>query len=110
MLICTKCEKTYAYKKGRNSHAKCASCLSNERRFKLKIKMVEYKGGSCSACGYNKNYSALTFHHLDPNEKDFDLSGAHCRSWKKIQEELDKRVCLCFNCHAETYHPHLDKL
>ena len=28
--------------------------------------MVDYKGGKCERCGYDKNISALEFHHLDP--------------------------------------------
>lgn len=105
MINCTKCNKKYKYKRGRNSNTRCASCIANERRHKLKIKMVEYKGGKCSSCGYKKNLAAITFHHIDPNKKDFNISGAHCRSWEKIKLELDKCVCLCFNCHVEIHNP-----
>ena len=40
----------------------------------LKIKVVEYKGGKCEVCGYDKNYAVLEFHHLDPSQKDFGIS------------------------------------
>lgn len=70
--------------------------------------MVEYKGGKCSGCGYTKNLAALTFHHLDPKEKDFNISGAHCKSWDSIKIELDKCICLCFNCHIEIHNGHLE--
>ena len=31
------------------------------------------KGGKCEICGYDKNLAALDFHHLDPNQKDFEI-------------------------------------
>jgi hypothetical protein len=34
---------------------------------KTKEKLIEYKGGKCQICGYNKCTSALEFHHLDPS-------------------------------------------
>jgi hypothetical protein len=34
---------------------------------------IEYGDGKCQICGYNKCNRALSFHHKDPNEKDFGL-------------------------------------
>jgi hypothetical protein len=36
--------------------------------------MIEYKGGCCVRCGYDKYQGALEFHHLNPKEKDFNPS------------------------------------
>ena len=44
-------------------------------RKRSKLKLVEYKGGECERCGYNKCIDSLEFHHIDPNEKDFTISG-----------------------------------
>lgn len=63
---------------------------------------VEYKGGKCSLCGYDKSYAALQFHHRNPKEKSFSISNPKTRSWEKIKIELDKCDILCSNCHAET--------
>lgn len=51
------------------------------RRDKIKEMGVQYKGGKCCICGYDKYIGALEFHHLDPNQKDFvyllkDIQGA----------------------------------
>ena len=60
--------------------------------------MIEYKGGKCICCGFNKHYSALDFHHLDPSIKEFNLT-RNSIGWNKLQSELDKCVLLCSNCH-----------
>ena len=52
---------------------KCRNANVSNRRDKLKLMAIEYKGGSCQRCGYNKCTRALSFHHLDPSKKDFGL-------------------------------------
>lgn len=75
-----------------------------ERRRMLKKKAVEYKGGKCICCGYDKYVGALEFHHTDPDGKDFAISAnGACRAWEKIKEEIDKCVLVCSNCHKEIH-------
>ncbi|RJQ51653.1 MAG: hypothetical protein C4526_09410 [Nitrospiraceae bacterium] len=63
---------------------------------------VEYKGGSCESCGYNRCIEALEFHHY--TGKDFSISEkGYTRSWTKVREELDKCILLCANCHREIH-------
>lgn len=71
-------------------------------RRRTKIKLVEYKGGCCFKCGYNRSIGALEFHHLDPNEKDFTISG---KSWSfdRLRKEADKCILVCSNCHIEIH-------
>lgn len=59
----------------------------------------------CCKCGYCKNYAALEFHHLNPNEKDFVWAKLRELTWFKITEELKKCVLLCANCHREEHWP-----
>jgi len=76
----------------------------SRRRKKLREMARDYKGGSCMVCGYNKCQRALSFHHLNPKEKDFDLSSRGLtRSWERIKKEIDKCVLLCANCHMEVH-------
>ncbi|HVX92791.1 MAG TPA: hypothetical protein VHA74_01620, partial [Candidatus Dojkabacteria bacterium] len=71
-----------------------------ERRKKLKLMAIEYKGGSCYFCKYKKCHEALEFHHIERDNKDFGLSSRGLtRSWKRVQQELDKCVLVCANCH-----------
>ena len=69
-----------------------------------KSKAIAYKGGCCERCGYNKSKRALEFHHLDPSQKDFQISSStSTRSWSLVKSELDKCIMLCANCHAEEH-------
>ena len=71
---------------------------------KVRQMAVEYKGGKCIKCGYSKCQRALSFHHVNPKEKDFDLSSKGLtRSWERIKKEIDKCVLLCANCHMEVH-------
>ena len=68
----------------------------------LKLKTVEYKGGCCSICGYDKCADALAFHHCDPKMKEFRIGGSR-KSWNNIRREADKCILLCANCHVELH-------
>ena len=74
------------------------------RRKKVRAMAVEYKGGKCENCGYNRCLDAIEFHHKDPTQKDFSISSkGHTRSWIRVKEELDKCMILCANCHRELH-------
>ena len=65
---------------------------------------VEYKGGKCESCGYNRNIAALEFHHLNPLEKDFNISNkGYTKSWENVKKEIDKCILVCANCHREIH-------
>ena len=82
----------------------------SKRRKDLLKKAVEYKGGRCKICGYNKSKRALVFHHFDSAKKSFGISArGMTRAWAKVQKELDKCVLLCSNCHSEV-HDHVTQL
>jgi DNA-binding CsgD family transcriptional regulator len=72
-------------------------------RKRVKIKLVEYHGGKCEKCGYNKCIDALQFHHKDSNEKDFTIGGKSY-SLERLKKESDKCILLCSNCHIEIHH------
>lgn len=76
-----------------------------KRRMHLKMLAVEYKGGKCELCGYNKCIDAFDFHHKNSLEKDFGISASgNTKSWNKIQKEIDKCLLLCANCHREAHY------
>jgi hypothetical protein len=84
----------------------CVSCETErvtEHGRNLKIKAVQYLGGKCSKCGYNKCMRSLNFHHKDPTQKAFSLAKKKCLKWEDTKAELDKCLLLCANCHGEIH-------
>lgn len=89
---------------GRYRCKKCRVEAVQKRRDKIKELAIQYKGGKCCICGYNKYQGALEFHHLDPTKKDFAIgSKGYTRSWSLVKEELDKCILVCANCHREIH-------
>ena len=81
------------------------SIMVSERRRKNKDMAIEYKGGKCEKCGYNKCNGALEFHHLNPEEKDFSIStSGTTKSFERIKKEIDKCILVCANCHREIHY------
>lgn len=75
------------------------------RRQKLKLMGIEYLGGKCAYCGYQKCAAALEFHHIDSSTKSFGIGAkGFSKSWDKIKTELDKCQLICSNCHKELHH------
>jgi len=72
-----------------------------KRRRKIKLMAVDYKGGKCQICGYNRHQSALDLHHIN-GEKSFGIGQkGYTRSWERVKQELDKCILVCANCHRE---------
>ncbi len=101
---CLECGRVFIYKRGQGHQInRCNSCVVREHRIKLGQRAIDYKGGKCEECGYNKCNRALSFHHKNPEEKEFAISKAIAtnRKWGYIREELDKCILVCSNCHME---------
>ena len=123
-LICNKCGKEFEHHRKRKACLECTPSKNTydseeekkaarrrqlvantqRRRDKVKDMSIEYKGGKCQVCGYDKCKGALEFHHLDPKEKDFGISSkGYTRAWDAIKQELDKCIMVCANCHREIH-------
>lgn len=84
----------------------CKTCEMDFNR-KKKFKVIQEAYGKplqCVRCGYNKNYSALEFHHLDPKTKERGIRGTHAKL-SNIKKEIEKCILLCSNCHREEHNP-----
>ena len=72
------------------------------RKYERKLILIQMSGGKCIKCGYNKNIRGLSFHHRNPEEKEFCLNiNSLGRNWESILNEHSKCDLLCLNCHAE---------
>lgn len=105
-MICKwkSCEKKLVGKQQRFCSRSCNQKYNvDARRKKLKRMSIEYLGGECSACGYDRCTAALEFHHIS-GIKEFGISEkGRTRSWQKLKIELDKCILLCANCHRELH-------
>jgi len=116
-LRCVNCQQPLQGKQTKYCSRSCKNAFTNQvhqsylaqqKRGRLrKLRLVELGGGSCSRCGYARNYAALEFHHLDASTKGFalDLRALSNRRWQHILIEVKKCVLLCSNCHAEVHNP-----
>ena len=109
------CKQIYAlehfYARSGWRTAYCKKCMvqyQTGRARDVKYQAVIYKGGKCERCNYDRNFSALEFHHKDPAQKDFNITHK-CSSFEKIRPELDKCELLCANCHREEHNPDMRK-
>lgn len=96
VLLCVNCH--------REAHAKMYGVVSKQAlsHRKLKQQCVDYKGGGCLLCGYNKILGALECHHLDSSKKEVGIGKTYGK-FETLIEELDKCVLLCANHHREVH-------
>lgn len=112
---CTICNSELHGRQSKFCSLKCKNRDTNNRNqnydsqqsrgAKRKNALVKLFGGKCDVCGYNRNYAALTFHHL--RDKKFPLDIRHCsnRSWDNLLSESEKCRLLCIRCHVELHNP-----
>jgi hypothetical protein len=82
----------------------CHGRWTRDRIRRFKQDCLEYKGGKCEACDYNRYAGSLEFHHLDPSQKDFHLGEkGRVTLDENIKSELDKCALLCACCHREAH-------
>jgi hypothetical protein len=78
---------------------------NKDRRERIKRILVSERGGKCKRCGYARSLSALCFHHKDPDDKGFNISGVRLTrmSFSNLQAEAARCDVYCLNCHAELH-------
>jgi hypothetical protein len=59
---------------------------------------------SCQLCPEDAK-ECLDFHHIDPTEKEDDVSNllSSFRAMSRVIKEIEKCVCLCANCHRKVH-------
>jgi hypothetical protein len=78
----------------------------SREREKQKIKdYIELKKKPCLFCG---SINQIEFHHFNPIEKEKTVS-SH-KTFKKVDDELAKCWCLCYECHSKLHRRMCDPL
>lgn len=99
----------------------CNDCITTNNKKKLKEnnynydyvlnwrnnnkkQAVDFLGGKCVICGYNKCLRNLDFHHVNPLEKEITISHKINKiKFEKLKTELKKCILVCSNCHGEIH-------
>lgn len=81
-----------------------ALAKNQKRREELEKWLTEYKYQlTCSYCGFegSKSTNSLSFHHINPEEKEFNIGFMINRGYSKtrILKEIAKCDVVCENCH-----------
>lgn len=102
-IICSNCGDEYKYTQSGGTTKYCRSCYERLRRKNRKERLIsEVFSGECEICEYDDCISALSFHHNNPDDKNFQISSdGLLKKWDDIVSEADKCTLLCSNCHSE---------
>lgn len=111
--ICTKCKKEFPIdqfnwrdKKKGTRRSECKFCHSNfmKQKYQEKRNIIDELKSQCKCakCGDNRSY-VLDYHHINPEEKDEKISRMISNNYNldKIEQEINKCIVLCANCHRE---------
>jgi hypothetical protein len=88
----------------KRSHVAAVRKVSLRRIDEIRATIAKFRSNGCALCP-ERTLCALTNHHLDPSLKEFNIASAATRKFgrSRLQRELEKCICLCFNCHAKVH-------
>jgi len=110
MIQCSKCQNfkdksEFYIKNKKRLQSYCKNCFNKYTADRWKFRRIEalaYKGNKCCDCliKYDGTNSCIfDFHHLNPEQKEFEWTKMRQINKNKLLLELDKTVLLCSNCH-----------
>jgi hypothetical protein len=85
-----------------------ATNLRNNTRAKKK-RLIAEMGGECVDCKQSPHPAAFEFHHINPEEKEGNVSQLLRGSYDVAKEEAMKCVLLCSNCHRTRHATEFDQ-
>lgn len=74
---------------------------------KCNISYINYKKSlSCEDCkmSFKDEPYLCDFHHLNPEEKEFNIAEKHDLILSTLLKEIEKCIPLCANCHKRRHH------
>lgn len=88
-----------------NLRSECKSCHSNNEmeRYYQKQAFIDGKKTPCAKCGESR-IRCISFHHINPTEKEFTIGKLMKSNFNVIEQEISKCICLCLNCHHEFHY------
>lgn len=111
--VCSKCKEDKEHseytkdrktKSGLNTRCKTCDTIRHLESYEgRKWECFNYKGGKCEICGVIENADFYDFHHIVPENKEFNITASLMKKWGSIKAELDKCLMLCPNCHRKEH-------
>jgi transcription elongation factor Elf1 len=98
-------KKWYENPENKVKHKACAKKHSIKNRERNRQFLRDYKSKiGCSQCD-ESHVACLDFHHLDPEQKEFNLASMTSCGFalERVKAEIEKCVVLCKNCHAKLH-------
>ena len=81
-----------------------SSQATSDYRRRRKLNLIKVCGNKCNLCGYDKTVAALEFHHINPEEKDYNIAAkGTCHQLETDLKEVQKCILVCANCHREIH-------
>lgn len=95
-LLCSNCHTEIHFPNNR---------ITSRNGVEVKKYYLELIGiNGCETCGYDKCYSSLDFHHLNPTDKKYGISNLITDNLlefkEKLELEINKCKVICKNCHV----------
>ena len=83
----------------------CKACANAKEsaRYQEKKAFINSKRTPCVKCGESRIY-VLDFHHVDETQKDFTIGKLKKGNQKILENEINKCISLCANCHREFHY------
>lgn len=97
---CIECSKKYDHDRHQKQRPRIIE-LQKIRKKDIDKWYMELKASlKCSNCPED-HPACLTFHHINPEEKETEVDQAVASHWskKRILKEIKKCIVLCSNCH-----------
>ena len=106
--VCNRCQIEKEITEFRNGRGDCKTCCSDMAREYRQINRdwvgIYKMEKGCEICGFRaEHHCQLDLHHVDPSTKTYKGSHkSYDAGWSKvrIEEELEKCMVVCKNCHA----------
>jgi len=102
---CKACAKKRYAKTHYENNKSLYKIRSKQSSSKNRKKFIEFKSTlTCSVCEESRHW-CIDFHHINPAEKTATVSQIVAEnSFKKLNQELEKCIPLCKNCHADLHY------
>lgn len=92
------------YKENRQKHLRVIRKRNDAYRAEIR-EWIDSLKSKCCICPENEKV-CLDWHHLDPSQKEFNISwaiSAYRKSKRTLLAEIEKCVCVCANCHRKIH-------